>query len=104
MRARVPGGWWTASIVAVATLTVAVLVLSLLGRLPGQGSGAAAGGSPTASQPSASATSSATPTPVLQPVGDSAPLPTAAGLSRVLAPLLAEPALGKRVGVAVGDL
>jgi serine-type D-Ala-D-Ala carboxypeptidase/endopeptidase (penicillin-binding protein 4) len=91
--------------VAVATLTVVVLVLTLLGRLPGQGSDASAGG-PSKSSQGPTTTPSGTPAaePVLPPVGATAPLPTPAGLARVLAPLLADPSLGRGVGAVVADL
>ncbi len=40
---------------------------------------------------------------VLEPADGDGPLPTAAGLSAALDPVLAQPAVGRRVGVAVAD-
>ncbi len=101
-------GWRAGAIAALATVTVLVLVLTLLGRLPGQGGrgGAVAGGSATtaAASGSPSPAEPAPAAPVLQPVGDTAALPTSAGLARTLGPLLAQPALGSQVGAAVLDL
>ena len=94
--------------VALAVLTVVVLMLTLLGRLPGQGGGGSsdAGGasSPPAHSSSTGPTPPASAAPVLQPIAATAALPTAAGLSTALTPLLAQPALGSRVGAAVLDL
>ncbi len=100
-------GWRAGAVAALAAVTVLVLVLTVLGRMPGQGGGAAAGtGSSTAGSPSAVASlpSPSAAAPVLEPVAAGGTLPTAAGLGRVLGPLLAQPALGPRVGAAVLDL
>ena len=103
-------GWRAGAVAALATLTVLVLVLTLLGRLPGQGGGGPVAGSTAATTTGSGSPSPAQPAPpaaaapVLQPVGDTAALPTSAGLTGALGPLLAQPALGSQVGAAVLDL
>jgi serine-type D-Ala-D-Ala carboxypeptidase/endopeptidase (penicillin-binding protein 4) len=112
-----PGGWrppvrrlhgWRAGAVAtLAVVTVLLLMLTLLGRMPGQSGSAgtaAAGTSGASASSSPSATAVPSSAPVLEPVGSTAPLPTAAGLTTALGPLLAQPALGPRVGAAVLDV
>jgi D-alanyl-D-alanine carboxypeptidase/D-alanyl-D-alanine-endopeptidase (penicillin-binding protein 4) len=100
-------GWRAGAVAALAAVTVVVLVLTLVGRVTGQGAGQASGGGGTAAGSSTAAgslpTARAAP-PVLAPVGDTAALPTADGLGQVLDPLMAQPALGRQVGAAVLDL
>ena len=93
-------GWRAGAVAALAAVTVLVLLLTLLGRLPGQGGSArrrrsaTSSGSAPASSPSAATVPTAA--PVLDPVGSTAPLPTAAGLTAALRALLAQPVLGPR--------
>lgn len=58
------------------------------------------------SRPTPSATRSPEPsrTPLLDPAGADAPIPTTAGLQRALAAALKDPALGNRVGASVVDV
>lgn len=88
----------------LAVLVLVVLVTALLGH--GQGGGAGPAGAPGRADGDEAAAPPAPP-PLLRPlpaVGDGAPAPpSAAGLARVLDPLLADPALGPRVSAAVVD-
>ena len=105
-----PRGWRAAALGGVGALTVVALVATLLGRMPGQGVDAARGkGSASASTGRSGGATASTPGQlptgdVLAPVGSSAPLPSTAGLQRVLDPLLAQAGLGTRVGATVVDL
>jgi D-alanyl-D-alanine carboxypeptidase/D-alanyl-D-alanine-endopeptidase (penicillin-binding protein 4) len=95
-------------VATLAAITVLVLLLTLLGRMPGQG-GSGADAATSSAGGSVPATGSAVPTPagsaapVLTPVSATAPVPTAAGLAKVLAPLLSARALGSHVGAVVTD-
>jgi D-alanyl-D-alanine carboxypeptidase/D-alanyl-D-alanine-endopeptidase (penicillin-binding protein 4) len=97
-------GWRAGVVAALAAVTVVALVLSALGRLPGQGRPTAAGATSSSGSPAASLPSPPPAAAVLEPVGGTGPLPTQAGLGRVLEPLLAQPSLGTQVGAAVLDL
>jgi serine-type D-Ala-D-Ala carboxypeptidase/endopeptidase (penicillin-binding protein 4) len=112
VRLELPGslrlsGWRAVAISVLSVVTVLVLVLTLLGKLPGQGgtppATTAASHSATTS-PSATSTDTPGAPPVLVPVGDTAPTPTGAGLAGVLGALLRVKDLGKHVGGAVVDL
>ncbi len=98
MRASMPGGWWTAAVALLTAVTVVVVGLTLAGRMPGS------------ARPSSSPAPSATgPAPVaapsvLAPAPTGGPQPDDAGLRAALAPVLALPAVGGRVGVAVVDV
>jgi D-alanyl-D-alanine carboxypeptidase/D-alanyl-D-alanine-endopeptidase (penicillin-binding protein 4) len=95
------------------TLPTLPVLPTQAGATPGPGRGPA-GPTATAPVPSAAAgallalpgaTLPATPPDgVLPPVGEQAPLPTAAGLQRVLGPLLRRPGLGGSVSAEVVDL
>lgn len=98
MQTRVPGGWRAAAVAVLAVVTAVVVGLTVTGRMPGDGA-AERSQAPSSVGPSAQAAPV-----VLEPIGDEAPLPDAAGLAAALQPLLAQPALGPRVGVAVVDL
>ena len=115
MRVQLPGGagfrlagWRAGALSALAALTVVVLLLTLLGRLPGQGGTATASTTTTGSaSQSPSASLSIGPDvagPVLAPVGAAAPEPTRAGLAAALGALIRDKNLGQHVGGAVIDL
>ena len=122
MHVQLPGGirlsgWRAPAAAVLAVVTVLVLVLTLLGRLPGQGgSNAAAAGPSTRSATTGTPSSSGTPTPtpstggtgdataVLPGVDASARTPTTAGLASQLGALLGVSDLGRHVGAAVVDV
>jgi serine-type D-Ala-D-Ala carboxypeptidase/endopeptidase (penicillin-binding protein 4) len=89
----------------LSVVTAVVLVLALLGRIPGGGSSAQASADQSSSASASGSTSGPPPVgPVLVPVGDQGPVPTRAGLARALDPLLGAATLGHHVGVAVVDV
>ena len=125
MHVQLPGGirlsgWRAPAAAVLAVVTVLVLVLTLLGRLPGQGGTNAAAAGPTtrgATSSSPSGTSpSGTPTPTPSTGGTGAPsavlpgvdafagTPTNAGLASQLGALLGSADLGRHVGAAVVDV
>jgi D-alanyl-D-alanine carboxypeptidase/D-alanyl-D-alanine-endopeptidase (penicillin-binding protein 4) len=110
VQVKVPGGWRAAALGCVAVLTAVVLVLTLLGLMPGQGGDAAHGTGSASATTGRTASASPSTSPilpsgdVLAPVGASAPLPATSALQAVLGPLLAQSGLGPRVGAAVLDL
>jgi serine-type D-Ala-D-Ala carboxypeptidase/endopeptidase (penicillin-binding protein 4) len=97
---RIPGGWRTPAIAVLSIVTVLAVVLGLVSHFSNSVSGRAA------AQTSAGAglTSPGTAVAVLPAADDGAPAPSAAGLSKVLGPLLRQAALGPHVGAAVVDL
>jgi D-alanyl-D-alanine carboxypeptidase/D-alanyl-D-alanine-endopeptidase (penicillin-binding protein 4) len=115
VRVQLPGGagfrltgWRAGAASALAALTVVVLLLTLLGKLPGQGATATAS-TPTTGSASQTPSASLSIGPdvagqVLAPVGDAAREPTRAGLAAALAALIGDKHLGMHVGGAVVDI
>lgn len=89
----------------LAAATGAVLALDVTGVVPGPLSGALARGEYSDTRVAPNQPAAARPVPVLAPLTSvSAPIPSAAGVTAALRPLLAQPALGDRVGVSVVDV
>ena len=90
-----PSRWWllvVGVLVAVLGLVAAVTILVVPTPDPAAPVGAGAVARPVPTR-----------TPLLADPGDGAPLPSAAGLARALAPALADPALGGAVALSVVD-
>ncbi|HEX2806461.1 MAG TPA: D-alanyl-D-alanine carboxypeptidase/D-alanyl-D-alanine-endopeptidase [Kineosporiaceae bacterium] len=83
-------------------LAAVVALTSAAATIPVNSTGATSG-APSISLPLPGATTDTSPVQVLPPLGAVAPAPTAAGLTRVLAPLLTKPSLGRSVSAEVID-
>jgi serine-type D-Ala-D-Ala carboxypeptidase/endopeptidase (penicillin-binding protein 4) len=89
----------------LAVATGAVLALDATGVVPGPLSGALDSGDVVDTRAAPVQPAAARPVPVLAPLSSvSAPVPSAAGITAALRPLLAQPALGDRVALSVLDV